>query len=191
MKVEGTATDAELALQAQSGERRAFDFLVERYKVQIYRFARRYVGNDEDAYDIVQETFISAWLALARYQREKPFLTWLRAIALNKCRDLGRSQNVRRRFRRLIWFYQPELTVEAAPEVDGAAETTETIRLKRLDDAIAALPPFYKEPLLLMTVSGLTQQEVAEQLNTTTKAIEMRIRRAKKKLAAAFTATEG
>ena len=63
----------------------------------------------------------------------------------------------------------------------------ENKRLARLDQAIAALPPFYKEPLLLTTVSGLSQQDAAIQLNTTTKAVEMRIRRAKKKLGEALS----
>ena len=56
----------------------------------------------------------------------------------------------------------------------------------QLDQAIACLPAFYKEPLLLTTVSGLSQQDAAAQLKTTTKAIEMRIRRARKKITEAL-----
>ena len=179
MTDEDLPTDADLALRAQSGNRRAFDELVLRHKDPIYRFVRRYVGSDADAYDVLQDTFISAWLALPRYQREKSFPTWLRTIALNKCRDFGRSQRVRRRFRQMLWFYEPNASVAAAPDV---GESVELDRLNRLDKAIADLPPFYKEPLLLVTVSGLSQQEAAAQLKTTTKAIEMRIRRAKRKL---------
>ena len=52
----------------------------------------------------------------------------------------------------------------------------------RLDAAIAALPAFYKEPLLLTAISGLSQKDAALQLNTTVKAIEMRVRRARQKL---------
>lgn len=178
MTDDATRSDTELALRAQGGERHAFDLLVRRHKGPLYRFVRRYAGNDDDSYDIVQDTFVSAWMALQRYDRQKSFPVWLRAIALNKCRDFGRRQTVRRRFLRFIAPHEAEVSTEYEPEGDAL----EAKRLQRLDRAIAALPSFYKEPLLLTTVSGLSQQEAAAQLNTTTKAIEMRIRRARTKL---------
>jgi len=61
--------------------------------------------------------------------------------------------------------------------VDGEAE-----RLSLLDKAITRLPAFYKEPLLLTTVSGLSHIEAAKELGTTPKAIEMRLYRARKKI---------
>jgi RNA polymerase sigma-70 factor (ECF subfamily) len=186
---EEAGSDAELALQAQAGERRAFNKLVQRHKDSLFRFVRRYIGDGDDAYDIVQDTFISAWLALPRYDRSKSFPSWLRAIALNKCRDFGRRQTVRRRFSRMIGFYEPEPPAEQ--EQAFGDSNLENQRLARLDKAVAELAPFYKEPLLLTTVSGLSQQDAAIQLNTTTKAIEMRIRRAKKKLAEALADLKG
>jgi RNA polymerase sigma-70 factor (ECF subfamily) len=56
------------------------------------------------------------------------------------------------------------------------------IKLDRLDRAIVRLPPFYREPLLLILVSGLSHAEAAQILNTTPKAIEMRLRRARQQL---------
>ncbi len=181
-------SDGELATSAQAGEKRAFDHLVTRHKGSLFRFVRRYVGNDDDAYDIVQDTFISAWLALARYRTEKTFPTWLRAIALNKCRDSGRRQAVRRRFLRLFSLQAIEASVNQ--ERDAEHQNQENQRLARLDQAIAGLAPFYKEPLLLTTIAGLSHQEAAVELNTTAKAIEMRIRRAKTKLSEALPGLE-
>jgi len=184
-------SDLNLALQAQTGERHAFDLLVRRHKDLLYRFVRRYIGNDDDAYDIVQDTFISAWMAMKRYDRQKSFTTWLRAIALNKCRDFGRRQTVRRRFLRLVAPNEQAAPSDWEPNVRAAQDAFETKRLQRLDRAIAELPPFYKEPLLLTTTAGLSQQAAAAELRTTTKAIEMRIRRAKKKLAEALSDLKG
>lgn len=186
MTPEAPPSDADLALRAQAGDRYAFDQLVRRHKEPLYRFVRRYIGSDDDAYDIVQDTFISAWMALRRYELEKSFATWLRAIALNKCRDFGRRQTVRRRVLRLIAPHEANvLTNEESTDATREAFTTK--RLQRLDQAIAELSPFYKEPLLLTTVTGLSQQEAAVELHTTPKAVEMRIRRAKKKLAQALS----
>ena len=178
--------ERQLAAAARAGRRAAFDELVRREKGPLYRFVRRYVGNADDAYDIVQDAFVSAWLALERYDSRQPFAFWLRAIALNKCRDHGRRQAVRRRFLMLLSFASgsaEEAGLEG-PEQPGADEER---RLRRLDQAIAVLPRQYKEPLLLTLVSGLTQQQAAEQLGTSAKAIEMRIRRAKRSLALALS----
>jgi RNA polymerase sigma factor (sigma-70 family) len=180
--------DETLALRAQRGEKHAFNLLVARHKGGLYRLARRYVGSEDDAYDIVQETFISAWRSLSRYDPERGFTAWLRAIALNKCRDFGRRQTARRLYLRLFAFQaDTRAPSERDPELRSEEDRNELCRLQALDRAIAELPTFYKEPLLLMIVSGLTQEETARQLNTTTKAIEMRIRRARKKLTQTLT----
>ncbi len=173
--------ERQLAAAARAGGRAAFDQLVRREKRPLYRFVRRYVGNAEDAYDIVQDTFVSAWLALERYDSRQPFAFWLRAIALNKCRDHGRRQAVRRRFLTLFSL-APEALDEALLSEPEQSRVDDERRLRRLDQAIAALPRQYKEPLLLTLVSGLTQQQAARELGISIKAVEMRMRRARERL---------
>ena len=170
-----------LAVAAQAGDRGAFERLVRLHKHALYRFARRYTGDSQDAYDIVQDTFVAAWLALHRYDERKSLTTWLRAIALNKCRDYGRRHAVRSRF---LMLFASEQDTGCASEYDpvGYSESVEAPHLRQLDRAIASLPQRYKEPLLLTLISGLTHQAAAEQLGTTAKAIEMRVRRAKARL---------
>lgn len=175
-------SDAKLAACAREGDRGAFDRLVAKHKVQLFRFVRGYVGNGEDAYDLVQDTFVAVWLALKSFDPNKDFTVWLRTIALNKCRDFSRRQAVRQRFLRLF-AVELEAQVSVARYVDASVTNGLEDRLMRLEQAIAELPPFYKEPLLLTAIEGLSQMAVATQLSTTTKAVEMRIRRAKKKLA--------
>lgn len=169
--------DADLAIKARAGDRRAFTMLMQNTKQPLYRFVRRYIANDDDAYDIVQETYIAAWSALRRYDEKRPFATWLRAIALNKCRDFGRRSAVRTKMRMVFSFLAPRHEEQIPQETK-----TDDARLRRLDTAIESLPAFYKEPLLLTAISGLSQKEAASQLNTTVKAIEMRVRRARQKL---------
>lgn len=88
--------DSELAASAVAGDERAFSWLMQRHKDGLYRFIRRYTGDAEEAYDLLQESFTAAWGALKRYDRTRPFPTWLRRIALNKCRDWSRRRVVRR-----------------------------------------------------------------------------------------------
>ena len=191
MADETTQPDTDLALRAQAGDRRAFDLLIQRYKGPLYRFVRRYVGDDDDAYDIVQDAFISAWMALRRYDPHKSFGTWLRAIALNKCRDFGRRRAVRLRILRLFADETPRISTANAQEPGSEQASLEAKRLHLLDEAIASLSQFYKEPLLLTMAGGLSQQEAATILKTSVKAIEMRIRRARKKLSEALSDLKG
>ena len=180
-----TLSDSELAGRAQAGDRKAFEVLVQRYKQPLFRLVRRYIGSEEESYDIIQDAFISAWMALRRFDREKSFEVWLRAITLNKCRDYSRRQNVRRKFLRFFAPAESEQVSAPVPE-ENDRDAFESRRLHRLDQAIADLPAFYKEPLLLILVGQLSQQQAAEQLQTTAKAIEMRVRRARAKLAEAL-----
>lgn len=184
-------TDEVIAACAKAGDRDAFDRLVRRHKDGVYRFIRRYIGQADDAYDVLQNCFVSAWSGLPRYDSARPFLPWLRTIALNKCRDFGRRQAVRRL---VLGAFARETDIEPSTEAQERALDQDAIdagRLSALDRAIADLPAFYKEPLLLTTVSGLSHQETAEMLDTTAKAVEMRIYRARRKILAAVDKDKG
>lgn len=185
MNEAGEESDQDLAKRAATGDRRAFDVLILRHKEPLYHLVRRYIGNADDAYDLLQETFLAAWMALGRYDANRPLAPWLKTIALNKCRDFSRRQSVRRLF---LGLFAAQSETETLPPV---GPDTDDARLNQLDQAITALPVFYKEPLLLTTVSGLSYQETAEILKTTPKAIEMRLRRARQQLAKSISLGEG
>jgi len=176
-------TDETLAARAQQGDHQAFDMLIGRHKELLYRLVRRYIGNSDDAYDLLQDAFIAAWENLQRYDAQRSFIAWARTIALNKCRDFSRRQRFRRWVKQLVAV---EPSSEPGLPENEAALAEETFdhddRLRRLDEAIAMLPALYKEPLLLATIGGLSQQATAAALNTTPKAIEMRLRRARQEL---------
>ena len=174
--------DAVLAGEAQNGNRRAFDQLVIRHKAQIYRIARHYIGNSSDAFDIVQDSFVAAWLALGSYDTARDFGAWLRTIALNKCRDFGRRQAVRRNVTRLFGLLSMHETSESSADVATERAEVEAARLQALDRAIAQLPSAQKEVLVLTAFAGLSQQEAAAQLKTSVKSVEMKVRRAKQRL---------
>lgn len=175
-------TDADLVRRARAGEQKAFSLLMGRHKHWAYRFVRRYVGDADEAYDVLQDAFVAALSNLHRYDPERPFDVWLRRIALNKCRDRARREAVRRAFG--LSSKGPEET-EAVPDAAaGADETLATgAALKALDHAIAALPPSLKEPLVLTVLEGLSQKEAGALLGLSAKAVEVRVYRAKRLLA--------
>jgi RNA polymerase sigma factor (sigma-70 family) len=175
-----TDSDETLALRARGGDREAFDSLVHRHKGALYGYCRRYVGDADDAVDILQDAFVAAWMGLSRYDARRPFAAWLRAITLNKCRDFGRRRSVRRLF--LARFEREQAPLTARLQADTPPDPQDE-RLDRLEREIAALAPAYKEALLLTTFGGLSQQQAACELGISVKAIGMRIYRAKRELA--------
>lgn len=175
-------SDAELALRAVGGEDNAFTQLMRRHKDGLFRFVRRYVGDADTAYELVQESFVAAWRNLARYDGSKSFATWMRAIALNKCRDRARRETVRRL---VFGGRRPDVEdVMAAPEPGPGAEAglISAERRQALDRAIAMLPTKLKEPLILTSFEDLSHQAAAEALGVSAKTIETRVYRARRKL---------
>ncbi|MGZ3274081.1 MAG: RNA polymerase sigma factor [Caulobacteraceae bacterium] len=174
--------DSELVRRARAGEQRAFSLLMGRHKHWVYRFVRRYVGDADEAFDVTQDAFVSAMSNLHRYDSDRPFDAWLRRIALNKCRDRGRREAVRRAFG--LSRRGPEETEAVADPAAGADQALAAgSALKALDQAIAALPAALKEPLVLTVLEGLSQKEAGEALGLSAKAVEVRVYRAKRQLA--------
>jgi RNA polymerase sigma-70 factor (ECF subfamily) len=136
------------------GDERAFRQLYRRHTPYLYAFALRVLGGrDEEAEDVIQETWMRAVDGLGGFRWEAELRTWLCGIVLN----LGRAV-FRRRDR--VW-----LEPGAAPEPPAAPAATERIDLER---ALRQLPDGYRTVLVLHDVEGCTHEEIAAALGTTT-----------------------
>ncbi|MDO9486956.1 MAG: RNA polymerase sigma factor [Sphingomonadaceae bacterium] len=178
------SSDAELAIRAVGGEEVAFTAIMRRYKDPLYRLIRRHVGDADESYDVLQESFVSAWGALARYDSARPFYSWLARIALNKCRDRGRRLFVRRLLRGATSLDTIGDLADPQPLADTLVIDRDA--LARLDRAIASLPVKLKEPLILTALDEMSQAEAAAILGVSIKTVETRIYRARQKLAASL-----
>jgi RNA polymerase sigma-70 factor (ECF subfamily) len=174
--------DASLAIAARGGDQAAFTAIMRRHRGWLYQFICRYVANRDDAYDVLQESFVAAWGAMTRFDPERPFEAWLRRIALNKCRDRARRSAVRRTALRLFGLGVSE-TFDGymTPAADSTARVDQAVR--RLEAAIARLPRNLKEPLILTMLEGLSHREAGDMLGIKAKAVETRVYRAKRQLA--------
>jgi RNA polymerase sigma-70 factor, ECF subfamily len=90
-------TDAAAAKEASKGNQHAFRVLVERHSRAIFKLAFRMTGNEYDAEDIVQETFLRAYKQIQRFDGRAAFSTWLYRIAANCSIDLMRARKIERR----------------------------------------------------------------------------------------------
>jgi RNA polymerase sigma-70 factor (ECF subfamily) len=158
----------------------AYRALMDRHRAAAFRLARHHCGNDDAAIDVTQQSFIAAFAALARYDGSRPFAHWLARIVINKAHDWARRRKVRQ-------FFAFALPLDEAPEVaepspDAETQMADREELARTMTAIAALPAKLKEVLVLRTIEGLSQNEAANVLGVSEKAVETRLYRARAKL---------
>jgi RNA polymerase sigma-70 factor (ECF subfamily) len=152
-----------------------------RHETRLYRLIRSHVGNSDEALDLVQGSFVAAWLALRSYDPARPFGTWLARIAINKSRDWGRRRTVRRFFTFAAPLNADALEI-ADDNIGADVLMADRQRLAAVARAIPGLPAQLKEPLILCAVDGLSQAEAASVLGISEKAIETRKRRARLRL---------
>ena len=160
----------------------AFAALMRRHKRSLYRLVVAQTGDADEALDLVQESFVAAHAALARYDPARSLRAWLARIAINKCRDWHRRRQVRRFLTRVLPIEAGERIAD--PAADAEAQAIGRDDLTQTLARIARLPAALREPLLLCGVDDLSHAEAAEALGISAKAVELRIRRARAALAA-------
>ena len=163
---------------ASKGCDEAFRALVERHQHRIHRLCFHYLGDEADAVEACQDTFVRAHRALPRFKPRARFSTWLHRIALNLCRD-----RLRRR-RRTVPLDGLDLACGQATPDESVIRDAD---LAKLDRALASLPARLREPLILTCLDGRSHAECAAILKCSERAVEGRLYRARQKLAAWWT----
>lgn len=167
----------DLLSRAVAGDRTAQSELVGQHTERIYRFCLRMLGNEEDAMDATQETMLKVVRNLGRYDRSRPFSTWIYSIARNNCMDV-----FRRRGR------QAELPGgELRDQGPGPLELAEMgQQWSQVQRALDSLRPAYREVLLLYHFEHLKYREIAQVLQQPMGTVMNRIFRARRELRRAY-----
>ncbi|MBL0892266.1 MAG: RNA polymerase sigma factor [Gemmatimonadaceae bacterium] len=168
-------TDAELVVRTRAGDGEAFGQLVSRYHDACWRFAYHMLGERADAEDVVQDTFLRAYLAIGRYDERDQFRGWLFRILTNQCRNFLTSRG--RRTRR---FIQDDAAIDSATAPPSAAPLgVEDAALLR---ALGQLDPLQREALLLKYAEGLEYSEMSAMTGAGESALKMRVKRGSERL---------
>ena len=177
-----TASDAPAVLaRARQGDSDAFRALVERHSRSAFRLAFRMTGNEQDAEDVVQESFLRAYRHLGRFEARADFGTWLYRIVANCSVELIRSRQSRQQRARM----EPldDLTVAPAagePGPDRLAESADIQR--RVAAALDGLSALERAAFTLRHYEGRTIDEISSTLRLGTSAAKHAVFRAVKKL---------
>jgi RNA polymerase sigma-70 factor, ECF subfamily len=171
-------SDEELACRCLEDDPERFTELVDRYRDRVYRLAYRFAGNTEDAEDWCQEAFLRAFMMLDRYQPDRPFSPWLLRVATNHYLTQLRSRQ-RRLAERTVPLLEEQLIEESAVRADSAEGTAMSRESHRLAlEAVHALPPALKAPLVLRFLEGMSFREIGQQLGIPMQTAATRVRRA-------------
>ena len=173
--------EKDLIARSQAGDIQAFNDLVELYQRQVYNLALRMLGNAETAEDAAQDTFISAYGAIARF-RGGSFKAWILRIASNSCRDKMRVA------RRASVTSLDNLIAEAGDFIaDEAAESPEDYAERRelgrhLAECLVRLPEDQRLVVVLSDVQELTYEEIAQVTGASLGTVKSRLNRARSRL---------
>jgi len=157
-----TRTDEELVALSMRGDTESFNQLILRWERPIYALAYRVIGREEEARDVVQETFLRAYRGIRNFRGQAKFSSWIYRIALNLCRDWIRRE--RRTPRALLpeGADLAELAAERGP-VESIEELVARHDLSRaVVRAMEQLPEEQRTAIILKEYHGMTFQEIAD-----------------------------
>jgi RNA polymerase sigma-70 factor (ECF subfamily) len=191
--VPAPVSDEELVARARAKDFAAFEQLLDRYEDKIFRLAYRFVRNETEAKEILQDTFLSIWRKLDTFKGDSQFGSWLYRVAANTA--LMRLRSQRR---------HPEISTEELPvgyldnygQVPSIGENwskrpdeelqSEELR-RHIQASVDALPEIYRTVFLLRDVEGLSTEETGEILGISVPTVKTRLHRARIALRDAIT----
>ena len=175
-------TEKELVRAAQRGDDSAFEELVRTYEKRVYHLALRMCGNVDDAYEVAQEAFLSAWKGMRFFRGDSSFSTWLYRLTSNAAIDFLRRQR-RQGGSDGVSLDDEDTFLEVADPAPSPHQQAERLELRdALARGLGALTPEHRQVLLLRELQGLTYEEIAAALELDLGTVKSRIARAREKL---------
>ena len=170
--------DAALVERARQRDGAAFWLIVKRHNQRLYRVARAVLDDDAEAEDVVQETYIQAFLHLADFRAEARLSTWLTRIALNEA--LGR----RRQRRPAVDVTAVEaMAAPSSPHKADPEAATALVEIRRLlERAVDGLPEPFRVVFVLRDVEEMSTEETALLLGVRPQTVKTRLHRARRLL---------
>jgi RNA polymerase sigma-70 factor (ECF subfamily) len=180
-------SDAAVVAQVLAGDKDAFRLLVERHTRSIYCVAYRMTGNQQDAEEIVQETFLRAYKSLRRFELRSTFATWLYRIAVNRSLDFLKAKKMNDTYQVSDGQGQDEQENERQMQLAATGPGPERLLLsaetgEKIAEAINLLSPAERVAFTMRHMEGKGIEEISQTLNVRASAAKNSIFRAVQKI---------
>ena len=167
---------------ARNGDQESFEKLVRLYEKRVFSLTSRMCRNSADAEEAAQEAFLAAWQALPAFRGDASFATWLYRLVSNACVDI-----LRRGGRHQVMAGPSLDDEESSPEPPDKSPSphalAERAELRRqIEAGLAALPPEYRQVLILREIHQCTYDEIAQICSIDLGTVKSRINRGRKRL---------
>jgi RNA polymerase sigma-70 factor, ECF subfamily len=192
MHTEATAAqpdvpELDLVKRCQKGDSEAFDELVTRYRTRVFGMVYNMVHNEQDAWDLAQDSFLKAWKSIGRFRGKSSFYTWLYRIVMNVTIDWIRKKQIKgsgAEFDDAIQLKEIDPASRTVPKQDALpSEKMEQGEIRaQIDRAIAQLSPEHRAVILMKEIEDMQYNEIAETLGCSIGTVMSRLFYARKKL---------
>lgn len=164
--------DPSIIESVKTGEQRAFQSLYNACIRYVYAIVRRYVSNESDHEDVIQEVFARLFTSIGTFDPEKgPFKIWLRRIVINQCMKVYRQRKSPR-------LYVP-LEVAEEPEVETENAMAQ-LSVQEINQLLSGMPEGYQQVFMLVEIEDYSHLEVGEMLDITPETSRSQLSRAKR-----------
>src|ERR1044071_7479217 len=184
---EADVSELDLVKQCQAGNTDAFDQLVTRYRLRVFSMIYNMVHNEQDAWDLAQDSFVKAWKSISRFRGRSSFYTWIYRIVTNVTIDWLRKKHVKgagAEFDDAIQLKEIDPASRTVPKADALPHQRmerQEIRA-RIDAAIEQLSPEHRAVILMKETEDMQYHEIAEALGCSIGTVMSRLFYARKKL---------
>ncbi|MCS6777249.1 MAG: sigma-70 family RNA polymerase sigma factor [Chloroherpetonaceae bacterium] len=169
--------ERQLVKRIQSGDRHAFERLLDAYETRIYRLAMRFTGNETDAEDLTQEIFLAVYHGLTRFRGDSAPGTWIYRVAMNHCLEFRRKRRPEQ------VPLEEEIALTSTDWREDPLRSVEQRELAaRVESALNRLSPAQRDVVVLHELQGLTYQEVATVLDVPVGTVKSRLANAFRRL---------
>ena len=180
-------SELDLVKRCQAGEADAFDELVVRYRTRIFGMIYNMVHNEQDAWDLAQDSFVKAWKSMKRFRGQSSFYTWMYRIVMNVTIDWLRKKQIKgagAEFDDSIQLKEIDPASKTVPKPDALPyERMQQTEIRaQIDNAISQLTPEHRAVILMKEIENMQYHEIAEALGCSIGTVMSRLFYARKKL---------
>lgn len=167
----------EIIHKVVNGEIELYEILIRRYNSFLYKIGRTYAFNHQDTEDLMQDTYVSAYCSLKKFENRSSFKTWFTRIMLNHCYQRKHKLSFKNEITDDLQTEKSKIMFHNSSKDEEITANKELGRV--IENAIQSIPEDYKIVFTLRELNGLSVAETAEAIDISESNVKVRLNRAK------------